>query len=61
MKSMKLSAIVLGLAAASAFAQAAPAAAPAAQPAAPAAPAAPAQGFATAPQMQSNGDDDLPF
>ena len=34
MKSMKLSAIVLGLAAASAFAQAAPAAAPAAQPAA---------------------------
>ncbi len=39
----------------------APAAAPAAQPAAPAAPAAPAQGFATVPQMQSNGDDDLPF
>ena len=42
MKSMKLSAIVLGLAAASAFAQAAPAAAPAAQPAEQPAAAAPA-------------------
>ena len=56
MKSMKLSAIVLGLAAASAFAQAAPAAAPAAQPAeqpAAAAPAAePAAEPATTPAAQ---------
>ena len=56
MKSMKLSAIVLGLAAASAFAQAAPAAEPAAQPAeqpAAAAPAAePAAEPATTPAAQ---------
>jgi len=51
MKSMKLSAIVLGLAAASAFAQAAPAAAPAAQPAATPA-AAPAAQPAPAPAAQ---------
>ncbi len=42
--------------------QAAAAPAPAGQPAqAPAQPQAPAQGFASAPQMPSNGDDDLPF
>ncbi|WP_405343085.1 hypothetical protein [Fibrobacter sp.] len=53
MKSMKLSAIVLGLAAASAFAQAAPAAAPAAQPAEqPAAVAEPAAEPATPPAAQ---------